>query len=152
MNHVEDISANNEMKEQSDFMDESTGNCIIELTGTETKTIFIVEDDEAIGKLLVQMIHSETPYHVSVVSNAFQALEYIKLNTPQLLLLDYQLPGMNGIELYDRLRQIPELPQIPVLLMSAYLPTIDAIRRGLETLKKPFDLETLLQMLDKYLA
>ena len=63
------------------------------------KTILLVEDDTAIAELLVQMIAWETPHRVIAVSDGSQALNLVRDIKPQLLILDYWLPTMHGIEL-----------------------------------------------------
>ena len=70
-----------------------------------SSTILIVEDDADIGKFLQQLIEEETPYNSAILANGLQALEKAPQIHPCLLLLDYRLPGINGIELYDRLQQ-----------------------------------------------
>jgi CheY-like chemotaxis protein len=51
---------------------------------------------------------------------------------------------MNGIELYDKLQEIPELQQIPVLMMSASLPKHELEQRKIVALHKPFEINELL--------
>ena len=63
------------------------------------KTILIVEDDAATGELLRLFLSEETPHQAILVSDGFQALNIIKNITPNLFLLDYRLPRMNGKEL-----------------------------------------------------
>jgi CheY-like chemotaxis protein len=70
---------------------------------TTTNTILLVEDDPNIGSFLVEAIAQETPYRAIVASDSHAALKLVRHFTPCLFILDYGLPGMNGIELYDRL-------------------------------------------------
>ena len=67
------------------------------------KTILVVEDDVGIGSFLTQAISQETPHQAMLVTDGFQALNAIRSIKPGLFILDYQLPRMNGIELYDKL-------------------------------------------------
>src|SRR5437016_10084755 len=83
------------------------------------KVILIVEDDDGIGTFLVQAISQETPYHPVWVKDGFAALKLIHDLKPDLLLLDYQLPHMDGIDLYDQVRAIQGFEAIPALLMTA---------------------------------
>ncbi len=76
-------------------------------------TILIVEDDMDIGFFLQQLIEEETPYKTVVMANGLQALENASHVHPCLLLLDYRLPGLNGIELYDRLQQEKDISRHP---------------------------------------
>ena len=72
--------------------------------------------------------------------------------TPALFLLDYQLPGMNGLELADHLRRREGGKHCPILLMSADLPQENGVLDHLRTLQKPFDLEALLQLIAELLV
>ena len=72
---------------------------------------------------------------------------------PHLLLLDYSLPDMNGLELYDWLQSFEHLKHIPTILMSARNPPIDEIhRRGIIYLRKPFAVTELLATIKKLFA
>src|SRR5947209_13836948 len=83
------------------------------------KCILLVEDDPANAALLYEVISRETPHHAFVVSNAGAALQFVRHTRPHLLLLDYLLPDMNGLQLYDRLYMMEDLSNIPALLISA---------------------------------
>jgi len=84
-----------------------------------TKTILLVEDDPNISTFLVEAIAQETPYRAIVASDSHAALKLVRHFTPCLFILDYGLPGMNGIELYDRLHFIKELAPILAILIMA---------------------------------
>jgi CheY-like chemotaxis protein len=118
---------------------------------TDVKTVFIVEDDEAIGDLLVQAIEQETSYHAVLASDGFQALKMLRTVKPDLLLLDYSLPGMNGLELYDTIHTVKALKHLPVLIVSAETARIqkEIKARQLPQLQKPFDLANLLQAIER---
>jgi len=118
---------------------------------TAVKTVFIVEDDEAIGDLLVQAIEQETSYHAVLASDGFQALKMLRTVKPDLILLDYSLPGMNGLELYDTIHTVKALKHLPVLIVSAETARIqkEIKARQLSQLQKPFDLANLLQAIER---
>ena len=118
---------------------------------TDVKTVFIVEDDEAIGDLLVQAIEQETSYHAVLASDGFQALKMLRTMKPDLILLDYSLPGMNGLELYDTIHTVKALKHLPVLIVSAETARIqkEIKARQLPQLQKPFDLANLLQAIER---
>ncbi|HEY3992418.1 MAG TPA: response regulator [Ktedonobacteraceae bacterium] len=108
-------------------------------------TVMIVEDDVHIGAFLVEAITGETPYHALLVANGIEALETVKHLRPSLLILDYHLPGIDGIELYDRVHSMPEMQQIPAIMMSARLPQRELEQREIVGINKPFDLDDFLQ-------
>lgn len=82
-------------------------------------TILLVEDDPNIGSFLLEAIAQETPYRAIVASDSNAALKLVRHFTPCLFILDYGLPGMNGIELYDCLHINKELAPIPAILITA---------------------------------
>jgi CheY-like chemotaxis protein len=111
------------------------------------KTVLIVEDDADIGEALKGILQDATPYQVLHVTDGFAALKLVRTLTPQLILLDYLMPGMDGLECLDRLRESKGMEQTPVILMSAAFPKgIDA-RPDLVFLEKPFEMDTLLDQI-----
>lgn len=113
------------------------------------KSVLIVEDDAGIGDLLLYLLSQETPYHVELAVNGFQALDAIKQMTPSLFMLDYHLPGMTGIELADKLRAMEVYQHVPIVIMSARLPVEEIEQRELLGMSKPFDLMALLETVEK---
>ncbi|GHO72427.1 hypothetical protein KSD_01980 [Ktedonobacter sp. SOSP1-85] len=73
--------------------------------GGVVKSILIVEDDPVLGNLLLETFQEETTYQGYLASSGESALMMLSTITPALFLLDYQLPGMNGLELADHLRR-----------------------------------------------
>lgn len=115
-------------------------------------TILIVEDDADIAQFLQQLIEEETPYNTTIVDNGFKALEQAPDVRPCLLLLDYRLPGVNGLELYDRLQQSEEVRGVPAIMMSATLPVEELVKRGIYQLRKPMDISNVIRMITHALA
>ena len=116
------------------------------------ETILIVEEDADIGEFLQQLIEEETPYNSTVISNSQQALETAPHIHPCLLLLDYRMPGINGIELYDRLQERQEISGVPAIMMSATLPVDELQKRGIYQLRKPMDIGSVIRMITHALA
>ncbi len=116
------------------------------------KTILVIEDDDSIGTLLVEALSQETPYKALLVTDAFQALKAVNYVKPSLFITDYRLPQMDGIELYDCLRSTDDLADTPAIIMSAYLPEEEIKKRRLISLSKPFELDELLDTVEKLLA
>ncbi len=117
-----------------------------------SKVTLIVEDDASIGEVLVYAISQATPYEAISALDGFEALEIIKGIKPDLFILDYQLPKMNGIELYDLLQAMQGLAHIPTIIMSANLPEAAIRQRKLIGIKKPFELDELLDTIEKLIA
>ena len=120
------------------------------------KTILIVDDDADIGEYLEAAIQQETPYHTVLVVDSEEAVEAVKQLKPHLLLLDYHLSTMNGIELYDHLHATVGLEAIPAIIMSASLPLQrleDQIHeRNIIALPNPHNVSDLLRTLGALLA
>src|SRR5437763_3846000 len=102
-----------------------------------SKIILVVEDEAAIGDLLVETISRETPHRAILVADSTRAFNVIKRVKPNLVLLDYHLPGMNGIELYDQLRTIEGLEHLPAILITAGVLQHDMRRRKIVGMSKP---------------
>ncbi len=113
-------------------------------TKHHTPTILVVEDDESTGEVLTLAILQETPYRPLLVRSGHDALDALQQNQLNLLILDYRLPDITGIELYDRIQTINESKVIPTILMSATHPSEDIAPRDILLIEKPFELDILL--------
>src|SRR5258708_39437255 len=78
-----------------------------------------VEDDADVGDFLREIIDEETPYHTIVVPDGLRALEKAQQLYPCLLLLDFRLPGINGLEAYDRLHEREETRGARAIMCTA---------------------------------
>jgi CheY-like chemotaxis protein len=116
------------------------------------KTILLVEDDVSIGELLMDVLKEEGLYKIVLATDGFQALKAIRTIHPLLFVLDYQLPGMDGFELYDRLHATEGLGDIPALFVSANVPLQELEKRHLQYIRKPFELDQLLEAIEKHIA
>ncbi len=81
-----------------------------------SKLVFIVDDEQAISKLLSFWVKDKWGYDVEVFSNGEAMLKNLG-SKPDLILLDIMLPGLNGIETLKRIRQLEE--NLPVIMLSA---------------------------------
>lgn len=119
----------------------------------ETKAIVVVEDNEAIARLIQEVLNDVPGYGAVTVGDGALALEVISAVKADLVILDIDLPGINGFEIYDRLHSRPETATIPALFMSAAMHEDELARRELhDYLRKPFDLDDLLARVDAILA
>jgi len=117
-----------------------------------SSSILIVEDDENFGEFLQQAIDEYTPYQTTVVHDGFDALETAVQIKPCLLLLDYRLPGLNGLEIYDHLQNMEETRGVPTIMMSASLPFDELQQRGIYQLRKPMDIGNVIRMITHAMA
>ena len=117
-----------------------------------TKTVLIVEDDDSIGKLIAMLLSQEMHCQTLHVTDGFQALKAVDLIKPALLITDYCLPYMSGLELYDMLQEQKVIEKTPVIMMSAQLPEQEVKKRKMVGINKPFELDDLLNTVEKLLA
>ncbi len=103
--------------------------------------IFCVEDDADIREIIVYTLQS-VGFEAKGLNDANELLEALKTEIPELILLDIMLPGMDGVQLLQRLRSSYEYSKIPVIMATAKGTEYDKIR-GLDLgaddyLVKPF--------------
>ncbi len=109
--------------------------------------VLVVEDEDAIREMLV-MVLEQASLQVSAVASAEQALQSLAENRVDLMLLDWMLPGISGVELARRLKKDPGYKDLPIILLTARGEEEDKIR-GLEIgaddyVTKPFSPKELL--------
>ncbi|MDB5896205.1 MAG: two-component system response regulator GlrR [Rhodoferax sp.] len=118
------------------------------------KTHVLVVDDDADMLRLLSMRLTAAGYRVSAVTSAEAALNQLDIERPQLVLSDVQLPGRDGLALFDEVRA--RHPSLPVILLTAHgtIPdAVEATARGVFTyLTKPFDGRELLDKIAQALA
>ncbi len=109
--------------------------------------ILIVEDEEALATLLEYNLGKES-FEVGIASDGEEAMLKIDEEAPDLVILDWMLPKVSGIEVCRRLRTKPETRNLPIIMLTARSEEADRIR-GLETgaddyLTKPFSTNELI--------
>lgn len=83
----------------------------------ESITILVVDNDEDVREGLCRIL-SHAGYTVDVAANGMEALAYVKHRSCQLVITDILMPGMDGLTLLERLRELR--PSLPVLLITAF--------------------------------
>ena len=115
------------------------------------KTVLVV-DDEPVLRVLVREILQDEGYAVIDAADGRGMLELLDGVHPDLVLMDVMMPGVDGREAYQVLRSRTDLPDLPVVMMSAAVqpskldPTITAF------LRKPFDLSELLELVARLIG
>jgi CheY-like chemotaxis protein len=119
------------------------------------ESILIVEDNPANRKLLSFLLTAHG-YAVHAAARADEALEMLKTFTPRLILMDLQLPGMDGLELTRQLKADPRTRHITIVAVTAYAMKGDEQRvrdAGCDGyVTKPIDTRALPQVIAGYLA
>jgi DNA-binding response OmpR family regulator len=104
-------------------------------------------DDTPDNLILVETILESEGFEIDLVADGLSALQQIIESPPDLILLDVMMPGIDGYEVTRRIRSNPELPYIPILLITAF--TESSVVEGLDAgaddfIRKPFDTDELL--------
>lgn len=117
--------------------------------------IILIEDDEATSEMLSDCIQSESSFRVRALSSGeevLQQLQEIMEAVPLLFIIDFLLPGMTGLQLFDHLHSLGAFERVPAIIISAACMSSDiqsALRdRNLALLAKPFELKNLLDYLE----
>jgi DNA-binding response OmpR family regulator len=79
----------------------------------------LVIDDEMVMRSLIAINMRRSGYTVTDTDNFSQALDYLDSTTPDLIILDIMMPGMNGIDLCRRIRSRPNTMETPIIVFSA---------------------------------
>jgi adenylate cyclase len=114
---------------------------------TELAHILVVDDDADVRRML-QILLTNAGYRVSLAATGEEALAYLELVTPDLVLLDVALPGVDGCQVMEHIKSNPDRPFIPVILVTGHSDPqskVAALDAGADDfLVKPVDLAELL--------
>jgi|SRR5256885_13450500 len=108
------------------------------------REILYVEDYRPLLMLVRELLESEG-WQVETCENGIEALKKLESETHyDLVLLDHDLPGMDGLELVRRARQMPHRQRVPIIMLSASRCQSDALEAGANLfLRKPEDVDSL---------
>lgn len=118
------------------------------------KTILIVEDFED-ARVMMKFLLEDLGYRVLEAENGWKAVESVKKQVPDLILMDMALPQTDGLSATKIIRKFKETAQIPIIAFTASGDFIyeQAIQAGCNTLlMKPLDTDKLQSMLKQYLG
>jgi putative two-component system response regulator len=116
-------------------------------------TILIVEDTETNVDILVDILGED--YEVAVAMDGESALETVHEEQPALILLDIMMPGMDGYEVFKRLKDNPATAHVPIIFISG-LTEDEEKKKGLEMgavdyIGKPFEASEIRSKVKKHL-
>ncbi len=111
-----------------------------------TARVLVVDDDKTL-QLLLRLELSGEGFSVVAASNGTECLSMVGEEPPDIIILDYLMPDMNGMEVLSHLRKMPQAIRTPVILLTGQ-DLADGERNALEHgadhyMKKPFEVETL---------
>jgi putative two-component system response regulator len=106
-------------------------------------SLVLIVDDEYIGRETLQSVLEGEGYELEMAENGFQAIEKAKQLLPDVILLDVMMPGMTGFEVCQRIRNDPQIAEIPIIILTALddrESLLNALKAGADDfISKPFD-------------
>jgi CheY-like chemotaxis protein len=113
--------------------------------------ILVVEDEPSL-RTTVAMALTSCGHSTWEAETGVEALDLVRQSIPDLVLLDLQLPEMDGWEFLRQFRSLPGCTRVPVLVTSAAHRVVSTELDAQAILPKPFDLDALLDLVDELLA
>ena len=118
------------------------------------KKILVVEDNEK-NMYLISFILKKNGYEVIEAWTGEEGVEITIKEKPEGILMDIQLPGIDGLETTRRIKKLEEINEIPIIALTSYAMTGDR-EKALEAgctgyIEKPIDPETFMDEFEKYL-
>ena len=120
------------------------------------KSTILVVDDTTDNRKILQRVLINTGYIVNEAADGPKALEMIKENPPDMILLDIFMPGMDGYEVCQQLKNEKLLRDIPVIFISALDDMLDKEKAfsvgGVDYITKPIEIQDVLMRVDTHLS
>lgn len=114
--------------------------------------ILYVEDDQSIAEITMMILEDIGEFEVVHCSSGKLALEHLKNDLPQIILLDVMMPEMDGIETLSHIKNNPKTASIPVIFVTAKTQEHEQknyLSMGaIAVIKKPFNPETFCQEIE----
>ena len=121
----------------------------------EKGTILYVEDNPD-NRTLVRRILLSEDYKLLEATNAFEALEILKTTRPDLILMDINMPDMDGYALTAKIKTTPGFERVPILALTANVMRGDrekTLEAGCDGyIQKPIDIDQLLKEIERFLS
>ena len=118
-------------------------------------TLLVVDDNATNLNMLLDYFH-DVGYKVLIASNGEQALQQVQHVSPDLILLDVMMPGIDGFETCQRLKDQEKTKDIPVIFMTALTETVEKVRGfavgGVDYITKPLQYEEVLARVNAHLT
>jgi len=125
------------------------------LTTEEKGTILYVEDNPD-NRMLVRRILLSEDYNLLEAVNAVEALEILKTAKPDLILMDINMPDMDGYTLTAKIKKMPGFEKLPILALTANVMRGDkekVLEAGCDGyIQKPIDFDDLIRQVERFTA
>lgn len=108
-----------------------------------TKNILVVDDERDVVEFMRDLLE-DNGYGVTVAYDGVEAMEKLKSENPDLILLDLQMPEETGTDLYRKLRHRSDLKDIPVIIVSGLAGRNIAVTKSVKVIEKPPEEEEIL--------
>ena len=119
-------------------------------TGKAPFVIFVVEDDDDLGEAITFVLQ-EAGFETELIQDGLSAMQRIRQQAPDLVLLDMHLPGMSGLEILDRVRADTRFEKVRVMVTTADLTMAKAVEGKADVIfTKPYSVSELLSSVAKY--
>ena len=119
-----------------------------------TKTLLVIDDDPDFLEIMNKWLSDQ--YDVECLRSGESALAYLDHKRPDLILLDYEMPGMNGAQVMKRIRSNPKIEHVPIIFLTGKNDKDDVLKilegKPDGYLLKSMPRETLLDSLDRFFA
>ena len=115
----------------------------------QTSAVLVIDDDAGIRETLAEYLRA-VGYHVDVAGDGVEGLERLSETRPDVILVDLRMPGMDGRRFLELVRADPARRTLPVVLMSGTSSAGEAATSADAVLRKPFELDELLDLLRRF--
>ncbi|PZO51181.1 MAG: response regulator [Alphaproteobacteria bacterium] len=120
-----------------------------------TRTVLLIEDNEQ-NRYLATFLLEKAGFAVTSAADGLRGIEMARESVPSIILLDIQLPRLNGYDVAQTLRASPELSRVPIVAVTSYAMPGDrekALEAGCDGyIEKPIDPETFVSQVERYLS
>ncbi len=118
------------------------------------KKILIIDDEIDVMKMVVYRLKAKG-YEIFTATNGQEGIDLAEMQRPALILLDFRLPDMEATEISKKIREKEELKQIPIILITASIETIDKKAKecgAIDYIAKPIGPEELYAKVEKHIG
>lgn len=128
-------------------------NIPLDLLDSGKKRVLVVDDDAAIVEMLVEVLERDGRYEVQTASTGFEAGKKTQEFRPDIIILDFMLPDINGNAVCKIIRQDKSLEHVKIIMVSGVV-NPDDVQKLLDAgadsfLQKPFDITELIQRMSE---
>ncbi len=127
---------------------------IVSSKNTDLPTILTVDDSPTVQSVIQSAL--EGKYNILLAKNAFEGFKVLNRQQIDLMLLDVNMPGINGLKMCKTLRNMPEFKELPIVMLTAQNTRVDKLKGQIagstHYLNKPFTNEELVNTIERYIA